>query len=219
MLRLTPVVKNLLIINVLFFIAQVIAQKFGAVAEFATCYPGYDVGLKKDIVTGYLAMWNVTTLCFKPYQLFTYMFLHDTRDIFHILFNMMGLVFFGPILESYWGTKKFTLFYMITGLGAGIFYMLMNFYFGTGFSIMLGASGAVYGVLTAFGLTFPNMELRLLFLPVSFKAKYMVLIMGLMTIYSSFKASAHDNTAHFAHLGGIVIAIIMIQFWRGKGNY
>src|SRR6188768_3747509 len=105
MFRLTPVVKNLLIINVIIFVAQQIAP----LAEFATCFPGYETGLRKDILTGYLAMWHVKTLCFKPYQLFTYMFLHD--GILHIFFNMLGLVFFGPILESYWGTKKFTLFY------------------------------------------------------------------------------------------------------------
>lgn len=214
MLRLTPVVKNLLIINVIFFVAQHLAP----IREFAPCFPGYDAGLPKDIITGYLAMWHVKTLCFKPYQLFTYMFLHD--GFYHIFFNMLGLVFFGPILESYWGAKKFTIFYMITGLGAGIFNILMNFYFGAGgYSYMLGASGAVYGVLTAFGLTFPNMELRMLLLPISFKAKYMVLVTGLMAIYSSFRATPGDNTAHFAHLGGIVIAILMIQFWRSRGNY
>ena len=109
---------------------------------------------------------------------------------------------------------------MITGLGAGIFNIIMNFYFGVGgYSYMLGASGAVYGVLTAFGITFPNMELRLMFLPISFKAKYMVLVSGMLAIYSSFRATPGDNTAHFAHLGGIVIAMILIQFWKNKGSY
>lgn len=212
MFRLTPVVKNLLIINVIIFVAQQVAP----LGEFATCFPGYETGLRKDIITGYLAMWHFDTLCFKPYQLFTYMFLHDGGS--HIFFNMLGLVFFGPVLESYWGTKKFTLFYMIAGLGAGIFYIAMNSFLGVGGGYMLGASGAVYGVLTAFGLTFPNMELKLLFLPVSFKAKFMVIAFGMMTIYSSFHAKPGDTTAHLAHLGGIVIAIIMIQLWRGKGN-
>jgi len=215
MFRLTPVVRNLLIINVVFFIAQRVAPT----GEFATCFPGYDVGARLDVVTGYLSMWHVDTLCFKPYQLFTYMFLHDVKDIMHLLFNMLGLIMFGPVLEQYWGEKRFIQFYMITGLGAGVFYIAMTLLFGGGGAFMLGASGAVYGVLTACGIIFPNMELRPLFLPFSFRAKYMVLVMGMITIYSSFKINPTDNTAHFAHLGGIVIAMVMIQFWRSRGSY
>jgi membrane associated rhomboid family serine protease len=212
MLNLTPVVKNLLIINVIVFFAQ----HFAPAMEFAGCFGSqYTQGYTQDAITGYLSMWNIKTACFKPYQLFTYMFVHGGFG--HIFMNMLGLIFFGPILESYWGAKRFTLFYMITGIGAGIFNILLDAIMGSGFSFMLGASGAVYGVLTAFGLTFPNMELRLLFLPVSFKAKYMVMVTGFLTIYSSFKASAGDNTAHFAHLGGIVIAIIIVQIWRSRG--
>lgn len=196
MLRLTPVVRNLIIINVIVFIFQKVMPGLG----------------------NWLPLYSVhRTDFFQPYQLFTYMFCH--ADFFHIFFNMLMLSFFGPILEEFWGQKKFLLFYMIAGIGAGIFNILMDLFFGLGaFTIMLGASGAVYGVLTAFGITFPNMELRLLFLPFSFKAKYMVMVLGSIAIYSGFRSDPSDNTAHLAHLGGIVVAIILIQIWRARGT-
>ena len=193
MFRLTPIVRNLIIINVIVFVLQNMIP----------------------LVTQYLALFNVHTTYFRPYQLFTYMFCH--ADFFHIFFNMLLLSFFGPILEEFWDQKQFLLFYIITGIGAGVFNILMDMVFGIGsFSMMIGASGAVYGVMTAFGIIFPNMELRLLFLPIAFKAKYMVMILGSIAIYSGFRSAPGDNTAHLAHLGGIVVAIIMIQFWMRR---
>lgn len=194
MFNLTPVVKNLLLINVILFIAQMILQK---------------VPLQE-----YLALWNATTPYFRPYQLFTYMFVHAT--VGHIFFNMLGLAFAGPILESYWGPKRFLLFYMITGIGAGIFNIVIDLYLGGSFSRMVGASGAVYGLITAFGIIFANMEIKLLLLPFRFKAKYLVLFLGSVTIYSAVMPRASDEVAHLAHLGGIVIALILLQFWRGR---
>ena len=145
------------------------------------------------------------------------MFAH--ADLGHIFFNMLGLAFFGPILEEFWGQKRFLLFYMIAGIGAGIFNILMNLFFGLGaFDTMVGASGAVYGVLTAFGIIFPNMELRLLFLPIAFRAKYLVMVLGSLAIFYGFQSSPSDNVAHFTHLGGIVVAIVLIQVWRGRGT-
>lgn len=193
MFRLTPIVRNLIFINVIVFILQSMIP----------------------VVTEWLALFNVKTPYFRPYQLFTYMFCH--ADFFHIFFNMLLLSFFGPILEDFWDQKQFLLFYIITGIGAGVFNILMDLFFGIGsFSRMIGASGAVYGVMTAFGIIFPNMELRLLFLPISFKAKYMVMILGSIAIYSGFRSAPGDNTAHLAHLGGIVVAIILIQFWMRR---
>jgi membrane associated rhomboid family serine protease len=193
MFNVTPVVRNLIIINVIVFI-------------FQSIIPG---------LVEYLALFNVRTPYFKPYQLFTYMFCHG--DFFHILFNMLVLSFMGPVMEEFWGQKKFLIFYTITGVGAGIFNILMDMFFGVGtFSMMIGASGAVYGVMTAFGITFPNMELRLMLLPISFKAKYMVMVLGSIAIYSGFRTQPGDNTAHLAHLGGIVVAIIFLQVWRGR---
>jgi membrane associated rhomboid family serine protease len=193
MFNLTPVVRNLIIINVVVFILQSVLP-----------------------LVDYLALYNIRTPYFKPYQLFTYMFCHG--DFFHIFFNMLVLSFMGPVMEEFWGQKRFLMFYTIAGIGAGIFNILMDLFFGIGsFSVMIGASGAVYGVMTAFGVTFPNMELRLMLLPISFKAKYMVMVLGSIAIYSGFRNQPGDNTAHLAHLGGIVVAIIFLQFWRGRG--
>src|SRR5690606_27356948 len=153
MLRLTPVVKNIIIINVIIFLGQMIAPTM----EFASCVGSqYQYGLSKDVITGYLSMWNFERDCFRPYQLFTYMFVHG--GFMHIFFNMLALAFMGPMLESVWGTKRFTAFYLITGIGAGVFNILVDMAFGVGsFGMMLGASGAIYGVLMGFGMMFPNM--------------------------------------------------------------
>lgn len=192
MIRLTPVVRNLIFINVIVFLISAILP-----------------------IESWLALWNVQSPNFRPYQLFTYMFSH--ADFFHIFFNMLLLSFFGPILEEFWDQKNFLLFYIATGIGAAVFNILMALFFGIGvFGVMIGASGAVYGVMTAFGIIFPNMELRLLLLPVSFKAKYMVMVLGSIAIYSGFRSAPGDNTAHLAHLGGIVMAIILIQFWMRR---
>ena len=192
MFRLTPIVRNLILINVIVFIISAIIP-----------------------LANWLALWDVQSPNFRPYQLFTYMFSH--ANFIHIFFNMLLLAFFGPILEEFWDQKQFLLFYLAAGIGAAVFNILMALFFDVGrFDVMIGASGAVYGVMTAFGIIFPNMELRLLFLPISFKAKYMVMVLDSIAIFSGFRSSPGDNTAHFAHLGGIVMAIILIQFWMRR---
>ena len=136
-----------------------------------------------------------------------------------IFFNMLMLIFSGPILEEYWGQKKFLFFYMAAGLGAAIFNVLMDLFFGMGsFSTMIGASGAIYGVMTAFGIIFANLDIRLFLIPFSFKAKYLVLVLGSLAIINGF-GDAHDGVAHLTHLGGIIVAIIIIQVWRSQGRY
>jgi membrane associated rhomboid family serine protease len=133
----------------------------------------------------------------------------------HILFNMLSLAFIAPILETYWGPKKFLTFYLVTGIGAALFNILMTMLFGVGyFSSMSGASGAIYGVLMGFGMMFPNMEIRLLFPPIPIKAKYLVFLLGGMTFLMSSGSEGGGQVAHFAHLGGIVVAFIMIKIWR-----
>ncbi len=193
MLRLTPVVRNLVIINVIVFILQSMIPN----------------------ITQLISLWNPRTELFKPYQLFSYMFAH--ADIFHIFFNMLILSSTAPILENYWGQKKFLTFYLVTGIGAGVFHLLINqFLFdGITYSSMLGASGAVYGVLMGFGMMFPNMEMRLLIPPVAIKAKYLVWVLGAITFLLS-----GSGVAHFAHLGGIIFAFILLRIWRHKnGTY
>jgi membrane associated rhomboid family serine protease len=190
MFRLTPVVRNLVIINVIVFVLQNFVQ-----------------GL-----TELLSLYGVQTPYFKPYQLFTYMFAHG--GFMHIFFNMLVLATTGPILENFWGQKKFLIFYLVTGIGAGVFHLLMEAFVlqGPG-SQMLGASGAGYGVLMAFGMMFPNMEMMLLFPPIPIKAKYLVWVLGGMTFLLS-----GAGVAHFAHLGGIIFAFILLRIWRSQGG-
>lgn len=207
MFRLTPVVRNLIIINVIVFLGQAISPQI----DIGLCFgPGYSRG--EDLLTAYLALFNVHTNCFKPYQLFTYMFAHG--GFMHIFFNMMALAFMGPILESFWGQKKFLLFYIITGIGAAAFSVGIDLILGGGAGSMLGASGAIYGLLMAFGMIFPNMEVQLLIPPIPIKAKYLVFLMGGLT----FLMDRSGSVAHFAHLGGAVVGFIVVKAWRSQGG-
>jgi membrane associated rhomboid family serine protease len=190
MFRLTPVVRNLIIITVIVFIFQLIT---------------------KDVLTQFLALYNQESGYFKPYQLFTYMFAHG--GFTHIFFNMLALAFMGPILESFWGQKKFLLFYLITGIGAALFSMGIDLIIG-GAGSMLGASGAIYGLLMAFGMIFPNMEVQLLIPPIPIKAKYLVFLLGGLT----FLMDRSGSVAHFAHLGGVVVGFIVVKAWRSQGG-
>jgi membrane associated rhomboid family serine protease len=191
MFRLTPVVRNLIIINVIVFIIQMITH---------------------DSFTNYLALYNKESGFFQPYQLFTYMFAHGGFS--HIFFNMLSLAFMGPILESFWGQKKFLLFYLITGVGAGLFNFLIELFIGSGPSVMVGASGAIYGLLMAFGMIFPNMEVQLLIPPIPIKAKYLVFLLGGMT----FLLDPSGKIQHFEHLGGVVVGFIVVKAWRSQGG-
>lgn len=190
MMRMTPTVRNLIIINVVVFLAQFLLP-----------------------IDKMLALWPVGTPYFGAYQLFTYMFLHG--GMWHIFFNMLALSSFAPILETYWGDKRFLIFYIATGIGAGVIYAAINFFLPGNGGYMLGASGAIYGILMAFGMLFPNMELMLLFPPIPIKAKYMVFIMGGMT----YIMDSSGQVAHAAHFGGAFVAFILISFWRSQGGH
>jgi membrane associated rhomboid family serine protease len=188
--RLTPVVKNIIIITAAVYIIQMM-------------FPNSEY---------YLNLWNIKTPYFQPYQLFTYMFAHG--GLMHILFNMIALAFIGPILESYWGPKKFLAFYLITGIGAALFNIGIDLMLGGGAGRMLGASGAIYGVLMGFGVTFPNMEVMLLIPPMPIKAKYLVFVIGGLTLLMD----RSGQVAHFAHLGGALVGYLIIVFWRVTGR-
>lgn len=207
MFNLTPVVRNLLLINAIVFIGQMMAP----VIDVGGCFGSMQT-YRQDAVTAYLSLFNVRTDCFKPYQLFTYMFAHG--GFMHIFFNMLMLAFTGPILETFWGQKRFLLFYIVTGVGAAVFSVLIDLYFGGGGGLMLGASGAIYGVLMGFGMLFPNMEVQLLIPPIPIKAKYLVFFLFGLT----FIMDRSGSVAHFAHLGGIVVAFLFIKFWGGRGG-
>lgn len=269
---LPPVVKNLLIINGLFYLATLAVGK------------AFNIDLIKLLGLHYIGAND-----FAPYQYVTYMFLHSTQNIWHIVFNMFALWMFGNTIENVWGSKKFLIYYIITGLGAGVVY---TFWIGyeigptmnavdqflnnptlEGFAsfrnseyfqvasyeiqnnfnafvdsynrlvttnkvaalqeavnfmsqyredylnahTVVGASGAVYGILLAFGMMFPNSIIYLYFaIPV--KAKWFVLGFGLIELYSGISNRPGDNVAHFAHLGGMLFGLILILYWKRKGR-
>ncbi len=259
--RLTPLVKNLLIIN----IAIALIQAF----------------FKMDLGQ-YFGLHFILAPEFKPYQFVTYMFLHSTVSMMHIFGNMFALFIFGPLLEQFLGQKKFLILYMVTGIGAGLFYTGVNYievmdvkrdveayvanpssdefnrlliehgsnlnpqiydfvddysrnennpqlkaqsvrlanelYNLYGRYNMVGASGAVFGILAAFALFFPNTELFLLFIPFPIKAKYLVGFYILYEIYSELQQAPGDNVAHLAHIGGALIAFFLVRYWKAQRN-
>jgi membrane associated rhomboid family serine protease len=189
-----PVVtRNILIINIVVCLA---------------CYLLSAVGIYLESILG---MYNVGSGHFYLYQLVTYMFTHVS--FWHLFFNMFALYMFGRILESYWGSSRFLVYYMVTGIGAGLVQLLICYLQGV-FSLTIGASGAVFGILLAFGMIFPNVPLYLMFIPVPIKAKYMVIGYGLLELYFGFANRSGDNVAHFAHLGGMLFGIFLILYWR-----
>lgn len=254
---LTPIVKNLILINVVIFLLQYM--------------------LSIDLISIF-GLRYIHAETFRPYQFLTHIFTHS--GFMHLFSNMFALFIFGPLLERFWGSRRFLLFYLVTGLGAGLLYSAINYYeinvlenqveryisspTPSGFDSfvlenaefayqrlsgfidqyydnpdspsyvnesrqyatqlleskqnipMVGASGAVFGILMAFGLLFPNTELFLLFFPFPIKAKYFVLFYGLYELFAGFGRVPGDNVAHFAHLGGMLFAFILIKIWRDK---
>ncbi len=184
----TPAVRALLIANVVVFLFQMVATALAQVRL------EHIFGLVPYDVVHHLYLW----------QLATYMFLHG--GLFHIGFNMLALWMFGTELEDLWGTKKFLRFYFITGIGAAIMTMLVG---PNSYIVTIGASGAIYGLLAAYGLLFPDRVILLYFvLPI--RAKYLVLILGLITFWSSLSATG-GGVAHVAHLGGMIFGWLYLR--------
>ncbi|NLA25553.1 MAG: rhomboid family intramembrane serine protease [Bacteroidales bacterium] len=230
--NLPPVVKNLLIINVILFVATYVVQRF-------------DIDLYQ-----HLAVHSVLSPDFKPYQLITHMFMHG--GFAHIFFNMFALWMFGRVLEDVWGPKRFFVYFFVTGLGAAFLHLLVNYIeiqqfmnkmsadmvdevLNNGADALragknyidvkaaklnlmvntptVGASGAVFGLLLAFGFMFPNAVIYLYFaLPI--KAKWFVIIYGAIELYLGIANHSGDNVAHFAHLGGMLFGLIFLLVWR-----
>ncbi|MBQ0721920.1 MAG: rhomboid family intramembrane serine protease [Gammaproteobacteria bacterium] len=158
---------------------------------------------------------------FGVWQLVTHMFLHGS--VTHLLFNMLALWSFGRVLERVWGNQRFLTFFLVCGVGAAIISMLVDtVVFGTPFNgYMVGASGAIYGVLVAFALLFPDFKVILIFLPVPIAAKYFVPVLLLIDLTAGFTGFSifGYNIAHFAHVGGAIVGFLMVQFWlRSKPN-
>jgi len=239
MMNMTPVVKQLLIINIIFFIGSQLVPV------------SYD----------YLAMFFPENPNFGVWQPITHMFMHG--GIMHIAFNMIAMVSFGSALEHFWGGKKFLFFYISCGLGSALLHTAVNYYsFQDTMNVLItngyqkadiikllsegkidtrwqdlvsvsqfngftsayigtvvGASGAVYGLLTAFAFMFPNAELALMFIPVPIKAKYFVPGILAVDLFLGFKGSSifgvgGTGIAHFAHIGGALTGFLMMLYWK-----
>jgi membrane associated rhomboid family serine protease len=204
---LPPVVKNLLIINGLLFLPT-----------FFLFYitPGETLYNLVLFQRNYLALYFPASESFKVWQFITYMFMH--ADLTHIFFNMFALWMFGNVLENYWGPKRFLNYYLITGIGAAAVYLVWTWLNGGPFNVpMMGASGAVFGLLLAFGMMFPNSTIYVFFaLPI--KAKYFVIIYGALELILGLSNNPNDFVAHFAHLGGMITGFIVFQYWKRKGT-
>lgn len=213
-----PVVKNLLIINGLLFLLQITFPNLG----------GFDL-------ENMLALHDVRSVFFRPHQIVTHMFLHG--GISHLFFNMFALWMFGQMLENRFGPKRFLIFYLVSGLGAAILHLTVLYFELTpvweAFQTLpaeqqaeylesplfklntptLGASGAVFGCLAAFGYLFPNTMIYVYFL-LPIKAKWFVLIYAGLELFMGIRNSAGDNVAHFAHLGGALAGFLLVLFWN-----
>jgi membrane associated rhomboid family serine protease len=226
-----PIVRNLIFINAALLLLTMFSGDF-MYEHFALYYPG--------------------SPHFQPYQLLTHIFMHGGFG--HLLFNMYALWLFGNALECQWGGKKFLTFYLVTGIGAALFYVLvlwiqvlyaeaqidpatltqmkvllqegrgfvnlsptMQQWYVTMNTPMVGASGAVYGVLLGFGMLYPNTVLQFIFPPVALKAKWVVIGYGAIELILGL-ANSGGNIAHFAHIGGMLFGLIMIKYWQRKGR-
>jgi membrane associated rhomboid family serine protease len=148
---------------------------------------------------------------FWPWQLLTYGFLHSRDTLAHLAFNMLALWMFGREIERLMGSRRFLIYWVVCVVGAGLIQLLVSVVTGVP-SATLGASGGVFGLLLAFALAFPNRMIVLLIPPIPMKAKYFVLIYGLITLYMGFSGSG-SGVAHFAHLGGMLFGYILIRYW------
>ena len=231
------VCKNILIINIIVWLAQMVLMQRGI-----------------DL-TNYLGLYYSESPNFRIYQFFTYMFLHDPHSFGHVFFNMFAVFMFGRLLEQIWGPKRFLTYYFITGIGAALIQMIiigfriysvksglspeaisdviaqggslldqsmnytdaakgtLNILLNTG---TIGASGAVFGILLAFGMLFPNIPLYIIPFPFPIKAKWLVIGYGAIELILGLAYLPGDNVAHFAHLGGMIFGIFMILYWKKK---
>ncbi|MDR0962411.1 MAG: rhomboid family intramembrane serine protease [Mediterranea sp.] len=231
-----PVVtKNILIINILLFLASLLVVRYGIDLD------------------SYLGLHYFQSDSFNVAQLITYMFMHGGFG--HIFFNMFAVWMFGALLERTWGPQRYLSYYLICGIGAGLIQMgvaylrirsierglspdLVSLVYNEGAGVLashqnytnlrmaelniminsttIGASGAVFGILLGFGMLFPNERLFIFPLPLPIKAKYFVAGYALIELYSGVVNNPGDNVAHFAHLGGMIFGLILILYWRKK---
>ncbi|MFC3650616.1 rhomboid family intramembrane serine protease [Dyella humi] len=203
--RLPPVTRNLLIANIVVFLLQ---QVMGdtLIAHFALWPWGPDqLAQAQD--------GSAIAIGFRPWQLVTYAFMHG--GYWHIFLNMFGLYMFGGILEQTFGPRHFTLYYFVCLLTAALTQLMVVKYFTHGFEPTLGASGAIFGLLLAFGMLYPHVKLMLMFIPIPMPAWLLVSGYGAVELVLGVFGWQPD-VAHFAHLGGMLGGFLMIEYWRGK---
>lgn len=193
------VTRNLIIINIIVFVATWIAESF----------------LKTSIFTRLFALFYPGNPLFHFWQPLTYMFMHG--GFWHILFNMYTLYIFGCVVERMIGERKFLLFYIVCGLGAAATQIGVQALQGGPGYPTVGASGAIYGVLIAYAMLFPESKLTLIFPPVTLSAKWMVIIFAGIELVTSV-LGANDGVAHLAHLGGMLFGWILIKIWKKQGT-
>jgi len=189
------VVRHLIIINVLAFLASNIL-----LGEMTRDH----LGMME------FAAWPPSSGLFQPYQTLTFMFLHG--GFLHLAFNMLMLWMFGSAVEMVWGPKRFLFFYLFCGVGSLVYHFFIQSYLQEQNGPLLGASGAIYGVLIAFAYLFPDRELQLIFPPIAIKAKYLALGLLALDIFRGFDGS-QSQTAHFAHAGGAFFGFLLLLFW------
>jgi len=214
-MRNTPIVtRNILLINLLVFLFDMAMQRHGI------------------LLSNILGLHYVSAPNFHFWQPITYMFMH--ADFGHIFCNMFAVWMFGPILEQEWGSRKYILYYLICGVGAAFvqeivwdlhIQTLLQTYSADSVwmnyaqqVVTIGASGAVFGILFAFGWLFPNVPMFLLFIPIPIRARIFVMIYAAIELVAGFSHIAGDNVAHFAHLGGMLFGWLLLLWWR-KGEW
>ena len=217
--RLPYVTKNLLAINILMFLATIVMERQGT--DLTSLF-GLHFFMASD---------------FAPYQLVTYMFMHGGFS--HLFFNMFALYMFGGLLERVWGSNRFLVFYMVCGVGAGLLQEAVQYvtYIQEGWDkaqliitplgifpveeflnrifTTVGASGAIYGILLGFAMSFPNEKMFVFPLPFPIKAKFFVLGYAAIELWLGV-ANTNDGVAHYAHLGGMLFGLVLILYWRKK---
>lgn len=214
--QIPPISKNILIINVgVFLIMKVMNMR------------GIDF-------TNILGLHYISSPLFKPFQIFTYQFVHGS--FLHLFFNMFGLYLFGSRLEEIWGQKRYLFFYLFCVAGSAIFLFAtdaFSIYKITGsinplkyneilpesvisiyLKVTIGASGAIMGLLAAYAMLFPNTEMYIMFIPVPIKAKYLAIGYGLIELYQGIFSRPGDNIAHFAHVGGLLFGFLLVLYWN-----
>lgn len=221
MLRVTDVVKHLLVINVLLFFGTYFA--WNPSEEAMRALIGGVSGDFWEWKRYTLALFFPSSEYFRPFQVVTHMFMHG--DPTHLLFNMFALYIFGPPLEIFWGPKRFLFYYLATGMGAFLLQLLVTYIELQNGMVpayvenipLLGASGAIFGLLAGYGMLFPNNLIHLLFPPIALKAKYFVLIYAGIELLMGL-SPFNTGVAHFAHLGGAIAGFFLILYWRKFGS-